>query len=169
MALKYIEGDLFKSNPKVILHGCNMKGGFGSGFAGVLKNLYPEAANAYYSAFKNNNLYLGTVLWVEARGVLIGNCLTQPTFGRDGKQHISYEAFESCMRHVNQAAEDGIPGTSFEEGFSEVSMPMIGADLGGGDWNKLGQIIAEQLTVVHPTVFVLPGRKYDISRLPTFG
>lgn len=169
MKLNYVEGDLFNAKPKVILHGCNMMGGFGSGFAGVLKNIHPEASKAYYSAHKRGSLFLGTVLWVESKGVIIGNCLTQPTYGRDGKRHVSYEAFESCMRHVNQAAEDGIPGTFAENGFSEVSMPMIGADLAGGDWNILGRIISEQLTSVTPTIFVLPGKKHNITMLPTFG
>lgn len=168
MAIKYIEGDLFKSKPKVVLHGCNTQGGFGSGFAEVLKGLYPEVANAYYAAHKNNSLYLGTVIWIEVRGVLIGNCLTQPTYGRDGNRHVSYEAFEACMRNVNHVAVNGIPGGSFEGGFNEVSMPMIGADLGGGDWNKLGKIISEQLVDVQPTVFVFRNKKYSAANLPTF-
>lgn len=169
MKLKYVEGDLFSGKPKVILHGCNTMGGFGSGFAGTLKKLYPEAADAYYAEHKKDALFLGTVLWVESKGVLIGNCMTQPTYGRDGKQHVSYEAFESCMRSVNQAAEDGIPGTIAENGFSELSMPMIGADLGGGDWTILAQIISKQLVSVTPTVYVYPGSKHDIRTLPNFG
>lgn len=168
MKLKYIEGDLFNSNPRVILHGCNIRGAFGSGFAGVIKNKFPEAANAYYSAYKKNTLFLGSVLWVETNGVLIGNCMTQPTYGRDGNRHIDYDAFKSCMKQVNEIAKEGIPDSDFEDGFSEVSMPMIGADLGGGDWNILGKIISDNLTDVNPTIFVLPGRKYDVSTLPVF-
>jgi O-acetyl-ADP-ribose deacetylase (regulator of RNase III) len=72
------------------------------------------------------------------------------------------------MRNVNHVAVNGIPGGSFEGGFNEVFMPMIGADLGGGDWNKLGKIISEQLTDVQPTVFVFRSRKYNAANLPTF-
>ena len=168
MPIKYIKSDLFEAKPKVIIHGCNAAGGFGSGFAGVVKRLYPEAADAYYAAYREKRAFLGSVVWVETKGTLIGHCITQATYGNDGKQHISYDAIKSCMKAVNLAAVEGVPETSFEHGFDQLSMPMIGSALGGGDWRIIAKIIAEELDSVTPIVYVLPSSKLDVRQLPAF-
>lgn len=168
MSIKYIKGDLFQAKQKVIIHGCNAAGGFGSGFAGVVKKLFPEAADAYYQAYNEKRALLGSVVWVECRGILFGHCITQATYGNDGKQHVSYEAITACMKGVNRAAEIGVPETSYSEGFDTLSMPMIGSALGGGDWEKIAKIISSELKSVQPSVFVLPNSKLDVQKLPSF-
>jgi len=158
MAVRYIEGDLFAGQETVVIHGCNAKGAFGSGFAGKVKSRYPDAAKAYYGSHRENGLVLGSVIWAGCGDRIIGNCITQPTYGRDRKRHISYDALRTCMRTVNLAASEGIPGTTAENGFGAVAMPMIGADLGGGDWKIISRIIEEELRDVEPIVYFLPGR-----------
>lgn len=165
MALRYIEGNLLAGEDRLILHGCNALGAFGSGFAGVLKKEHPAAYDAYMDAHREGRLILGSVIWAESAGTAIGNCITQPTYGRDGKRHVSYEALRSCMRQVRFAADMGIPGTDFEEGFSRVAMPLIGADLGGGDWSVISRIVDEELAGLEAVVYVLPGRRPSAAEL----
>jgi len=165
MALRYIEGNLLAGEDRLILHGCNARGAFGSGFAGVLKKRHPAAHDAYMDAHRQGRLILGSVIWAESEGMAIGNCITQPTYGRDGKRHVSYEALRSCMRQVRVAADLGVPGTDFEEGFSRVAMPLIGADLGGGDWNVISRIVEEELSGLEAVVYVLPGRRPSAAEL----
>lgn len=169
MGLEYIEGDLLAAPEAVILHGCNALGAFGSGFAGIVRKKHPEAYEAYMDSHRNGGLVLGAVIWAACEGAVIGNCITQPTYGRDGRRHISYEALRACMRQVNLAASCGLPGTQFESGFGRVAMPLIGADLGGGDWNVISRIVAEELKDVSVAVYVLPGRKPSASQLRTSG
>lgn len=165
MNLHYTEGDLIASAETVIVHGCNALGAFASGFAGVVRKNHPSAYEAYAAAHRKGGLVLGSVIWAQSGPTIIGNCITQATYGRDGKRHVSYEAIRSCMRAVNAAAIDGIPGTAAADGFERVAMPLIGADLGGGDWSVISRIIAEELTNVAATVYVLPGRRPSAAEL----
>jgi O-acetyl-ADP-ribose deacetylase (regulator of RNase III) len=167
MAIEYVEGDLIASTEEVVVHGCNIKGGFDTGFAGVVKKRHPRARDAYMTHHRNGGLILGSVIWAYD-GRLIGNALTQPTYGRGG-QHVSYEALKSCMLAIEDAARFGVPGTPFAKGFSRVSMPLIGSDRGGGDWDEIERIIEETLKSVKTVVYVLPGHRPsagDLSARP---
>lgn len=157
MAIEYVEGDLLSSDEKVIVHGCNIRGGFDTGFAGVVRKRHPAALQAYMKHHQEKALVLGSVLWAFD-GKLIGNAMTQPTYGRSG-QHVSYDALRSCMLAVADAARWGVPGTPFADGFDAVSMPMIGSARGGGDWDVIETIISETLGDLKTRVYVLPGAK----------
>ena len=47
MQIEYRNGDLFSTEIKYILHGCNSRGVMGSGVAFIVKNLYPKAFEEY--------------------------------------------------------------------------------------------------------------------------
>ncbi|MBY3433192.1 hypothetical protein HFN89_03215 [Rhizobium laguerreae] len=163
MAIEYIEGDLIASGEEVVIHGCNTRGGFDTGFAGVVKKRHPAALDAYMEYHRNGGLVLGSVIWAYD-GRLIGNALTQPTYGRAGK-HVSYAAVEACMQSIEDAARNGVPGTPFSGGFTRVSMPLIGADRGGGDWNEIERIVETTLKSVKTVVYVLPGHRPSADAL----
>jgi O-acetyl-ADP-ribose deacetylase (regulator of RNase III) len=165
MTITYLEGDLFEAGSGVIAHGCNAKGKFGKGFALALAKRFPAAKAAYERVHLSGGLVLGSVVWAECDGILIANCITQATYGNDGKRHVSYSAVASCMRMLNNAADWGVPGTSFESGFDKVHMPLIGADLGGGDWSEISSIVERELTVAAPIVHILPDAKPEYKRL----
>lgn len=152
----YSEGDIFATAADVIIHGCNARGKFGKGFAYAVREIHPEAFRAYEEAHLTTGLIPGSVVWAQAGRRIIGNCITQPTYANDGKQHISYEALRACLATVNTAARIGVPGTSAAGGFRKVWLPMIGADLGGGDWTVIARIIDEELTDVEAVVHYLP-------------
>lgn len=163
MPITYVEGNLLESDEDVILHGCNARGAFGAGFAGGLKKVHPAAQRAYSEAHSRGGLILGSVIWAQSGDVLVGNCITQPTFGRDGRLHLSYPALRSCMAAVARAAENGVPGSRFPEGFGRVAMPAIGTGLAGGDWRRVGEIVADELGGLEIAVYTLPGQ----APLPT--
>ena len=165
MLIRYIEGDLLVSNETVIVHGCNAKGAFASGFAAAVRKGHPAAFEAYMASHRAGGLVLGSVVWARSGTCVIGNCITQPTFGRDGRRHVSYDALRACMRMVNAAASDGIPGSQVSDGFDRVAMPLIGADLGGGDWSVISRILEEELCDVSASVYVLPGRRPSAAEL----
>jgi len=163
MAIEYVEGDLLASDEQVVIHGCNVRGAFDTGFAGVVRKRHPAALEAYMNHHRNGGLVLGSVVWAFD-GRLVGNALTQPTYGRTGL-HLSYDALASCMRAVDDAARNGIPGTPFSGGFSRVSMPLIGSDRGGGDWDRIERIIGENLVSAKTVVYVLPGHRPSAADL----
>ena len=75
------------------------------------------------------------------------NCYTQFYYGKnhaDGaSKPLDYDALTSCMSAINNAFKG-----------KKIGLPLIGAGLAGGDWNKIKDIIQNELidcdvTIVH--------------------
>lgn len=131
--IKYIKGNLFASNPKLIVHGCNAQNIMGSGFALQIKQRYPDC----FISYKNSILKLGeNHIWTsQDNSVTIINAITQNLFGSTGAKFVKYDAVDQCMQHLS------VDFTHVEL----ISMPKIGAGLGGGDWNVIEAIINHRL------------------------
>lgn len=129
----YKRGDLFTTTDKIIVHGCNMQYTFGSGVARLVRDNYSEAYEEY---LKQPELQLGSISYAESRGKIIVNAITQQFYGRDGRRYVDYNAIRSCMQKVKELAF-----TTFST--SNVSIPKIGAGLGGGDWEVISSILNE--------------------------
>lgn len=151
MKIQYRKGDVFQSDAKHIAHGCNMQGKMGKGFALAVKENYPSAYNDYMKCYQDG-FNLGDIIisnvsnFIEERVII--NCLTQFTYS--SKQYItniSYEAIQSCMIKINDYCID--------HNVHEIHMPKIGASLGGGDWERISQIIEECSTDFEPIVWEL--------------
>ncbi len=136
-SLKYVHGDIFTTTDPIIAHGCNTKGGFGSGMAGAIAKLHPEVREQYRYKFKTVGWKLGQVQFVAVSDSLtIANMATQDDYGYDGKLYLSYDALRECFETLLEYAEkEGLP----------VSIPNIGCGLAGGDWNVVEQIIVDLL------------------------
>lgn len=145
--INYITGNLFTSNDKIWLHGCNAQGKFASGIAGQIRKKLPYAYNAYIHQFQTMGLHLGDVIYAIDNSThhypIIANCITQEFYGYDNKCYVSYEAIEKCVNAV-------ISYTS-KLGIENVSMPMIGAGLGGGKWDIIENII-NNINDIYPDV-----------------
>lgn len=78
--------------------------------------------------------------------VTIVNCYIQIAPGVAGKYGIplDYDALTLCLRKVNAK----FAGKS-------VALPKIGCGLAGGDWNKVLEIIENELIDVQPTIIEL--------------
>lgn len=160
MKIEYRKGNLFEGTETVIIHGCNAQGKFASGFAGAVRERHPFAYEAYMETARTSKLILGSIIWASEGNLSIANAITQQHYGRDGKQYVSYDAIRLAMETINLAAQDGIPFSVNRNGFDRIAMPLIGASLGGGDWNVISEIIEKACTHVKPIV-------YHIEPLPT--
>jgi O-acetyl-ADP-ribose deacetylase (regulator of RNase III) len=130
------KGDFLTSTALIVGHGCNCRGGYGSGVAGVIARLYPQARIAYIKKFKEEGWTPGEVQFVEVHPKrMIANMATQDTYGGAG-DHVKYEAIEECFRTVLETAE--CAGCS-------VAIPKIGSGLAGGDWARIETIIRDEL------------------------
>jgi O-acetyl-ADP-ribose deacetylase (regulator of RNase III) len=155
MKIEYVKGNLFEGSESVVVHGCNAQGKFASGFAGVVRERHPFAYDAYMTTAKNSKLILGSIIWASEGNLSIANAITQEHYGRDGKQYVSYDAIRLVMETINLTAQDGIPFSANRNGFDRIAMPLIGASLGGGDWNVISEIIEKACTHVQPVVYYL--------------
>ena len=135
MPYKVIDGDLLNTQAKYICHQVNCKGRMGSGVAKQIRAKYPEVYTAYVK--EANADMLGIPQFVQCYdGKVIINMFAQQSYGYDGRQYTSYEAFAKCldlMSHIIPAGET-------------IAMPfMIGCGLGGGSWKIIADLIIEKL------------------------
>lgn len=122
--LQYIHGDLFNTKREIIAHGCNTKGGFGSGVAGQIARLYPLARTAYFEKFKKEGWSLGEIQVVPINGKIIVNLATQNKYGRSGI-YVDYDACKQAFNNLFRYAEMH---------WLNIAMPKIGSGLAGGEW-----------------------------------
>jgi O-acetyl-ADP-ribose deacetylase (regulator of RNase III) len=144
MKIEYVKGDIFKSEHRFILHGCNAQGVMGAGFAKLVKEKHPFAYKNYLYVHQTRGLKLGEVIIVRCKGRVIIHAITQQYYGSDGKRYVSYDAVANAMA----AIEENLYGNT-------VAMPKIGSGLAGGDWNVIAAIIETELKSVKPIVYEL--------------
>ncbi|NJO61083.1 MAG: hypothetical protein HC836_23315 [Richelia sp. RM2_1_2] len=145
--IKYVNGNLLDAPEFIIAHGCNAQGVMNRGVARAIRKKWPTAYNAYCFHYEmTQTLQLGEVIWCKTDGKLIANCITQEKYGCAGAQYTNYLAVRKCMQKINKIAIRDLG----------VAMPLIGAGLGGGDWDIIAQIIEEEIINDVPTVYILP-------------
>lgn len=148
MKIEYRKGDLFSTDVKTIVHGCNAQGVMGSGVAKIVRDDFPKAYDRYVNEYKlHNHLALGSIIVVPCDEKIIVNAITQEYFGRDGERYVSYDAVDDVMKKLNTFND--VYGTT------EIAMPQIGAGLGGGSWEVIAAIIENRLDKVKPIVYTL--------------
>ena len=132
--MQHIIGNGLLAPRGVFVQGCNAQGVMGSGIAKEIKEIYPAAFDVYKHTQKTKGLKLGSISYVEVRpSFIIVNGITQEFYGREeGRVYISYDAIESVFSQAGKLAqENNLP----------LIFPLLGAGLGGGDWNKIKDII----------------------------
>lgn len=138
---------------QVIMHSCNALGIMGSGIAKTVKEMFPEAYNAYLSAlqgFHSASEALGSishVLLVDRFDdpVFLVNIIGQHYYGKDGRKYTSYDAIDTALIEVDrQFSTLDIP--------IEFHFPTMGCGLGGGNWDVVSQIITHRLNRNHYTL-----------------
>lgn len=133
----------------LIVHGCNAQGRMGSGFAKELRERFPEAYNAYNDVYQEKGLKLGDVVYYDDyQNLCIANAITQENYGYDGKKYVSYDAIDKIFVDMNFWI--GHTGMHFH-----VHFPKIGADLGGGNWNVIKEIIDARLINAEKHLYIL--------------
>jgi O-acetyl-ADP-ribose deacetylase (regulator of RNase III) len=145
--IKYVQGDLLESSERVIAHGCNCRGGFGSGFAKAVAAKFPQVKERYINRFNSEGFDLGELQLVEvgdSSGRVFANCTTQDRYGKpDEGPYVSYPAIRKVIQQLVK---------TFPQGFA---IPKIGAGLAGGNWDIISKIIEEESGQVEVRVYTL--------------
>ena len=113
--------------PALIAHGVNCADAMGSGVARAIYMKWPTVKAMYH---KHGSMQLGDAQFVDVEhGLLVANCFTQKTYGRDPDfQYASPQAISEALKAVAAKA--------IEFGVDEVHIPRIGCGLGGLDWER---------------------------------
>jgi O-acetyl-ADP-ribose deacetylase (regulator of RNase III) len=145
--INYVKGDLFKSGADIIAHGCNCRGGYGSGVAFTMAKKFPKAKRYYLDKHESEGWELGDVQFVKVFGDrYIANCATQDAYYPRDKVHADYDAIRLCMMKVKDFAKAEN---------KKIAIPKIGAGLAGGDWTVIETILQEVFSDYDIAVYYL--------------
>ena len=141
----YIDGDvrepINKENNNLITHIVNNLGVMGAGVALALLKKWPLVMQRYKEWFKEDKDFkLGNIqtVRVEDKIVVVNMIAQNNIFDNKGVPPIRYDALKSCLQKVNLIAN---------KHNATVNLPyLMGAGLAGGDWNKIEQMIKEELS-----------------------
>lgn len=134
----------------IIVHGCNAQGRMATGFAKELRARFPGAYDEYMNKHNASGLTTGDNIYYvdDTENVIICNSITQSRYGYDGKKYVSYDGIDTCFDKLNEFVQK--LGNNVH-----VHFPLIGADLGGGNWNVIKEIIEGRLTHAHKHLYKL--------------
>lgn len=135
--MNIINGDLFdyaaRTQGPVIIHGCNCRGSFAAGFAGLIRNRFPEAYQSYSDDDAKGILRPGFVRYVPINndnGTIVANACTQLNPGACAK----LEYIDECVRQIikDLTAVAAIMDRRGKKGWDkQVFLPAIGCGIGG--------------------------------------
>ncbi len=159
---KEINGDLIElavnGEFDVIAHGCNCFCTMGAGIAVRMKEVFAchlffleraehkgdinKLGQIEHHVVNKNNLF-----WPPMKELTVVNAYTQYHYGKIGATAtdlpLNYSAITLCMKKINHIFKG-----------KHVGLPKIGATLAGGDWEKIKQIIKQELKDCDVTVVI---------------
>lgn len=152
--MKYILGNLIQladqGNFDVIIHGCNAFTTMSGGIAAAIAQRAPQAFIADCKTQKGDRTKMGqyTKAFVcdthTVRGYTIINAYTQYTFW-DRNDMLDYKALKTVFEQIKLDYDSAV-------NIPRIGIPLIGAGLACGDWDKIEGIIKSvnlrDLTVV---------------------
>jgi O-acetyl-ADP-ribose deacetylase (regulator of RNase III) len=150
--ITYVIGDATHPIPidghRYIVHCCNDKGGWGSGFVLALNKVSPLPRERYLHWFNTEGiLFLGDIQYVDLdRTTTVVNLIGQHGTKADREHPIRYDAIYDGLTKLAEAAR--IRGGT-------IHMPRMGAGLAGGSWPVIEAIIEETCPDVHVYVYDL--------------
>jgi O-acetyl-ADP-ribose deacetylase (regulator of RNase III) len=156
MAIVYLNGDATKpvgNSPKIITHIVNSIGAWGKGFVISISKRWKEPEREYRKWYKNKvDFELGKIQIVKVEeNIYVANLIAQEgIYPKLGVPPIRYEAFRSALKLLQREAI---------KLKADIHCPRLGAGLAGGSWDKIEQIIIEELINNNIKVYVYDYKK----------
>ena len=137
--IRYIKGDITKSNCDIICHQVNCQGKMNSGVAKAIRAKWPKVYEEYceiYKQFRNQNQspLKMTLISDISKNQKIANMFAQEFYGYNGQRYTDYEAFYQCLCAVRNSAD---PQDTFAFPYK------IGCVRGGANWNIIKTMVEE--------------------------
>lgn len=124
------EGDIFNiEGVSNFAHGCNCAGAMGKGIALQFRKKYPKMYDEYKKLCKEKLFSLGDVFIYKHNNETIFNLGTQATWRTQADINALETALEKLLSY------------SSSNNINKISLPKIGAGLGGLDWNDVKNTI----------------------------
>ncbi|HPQ87909.1 MAG TPA: macro domain-containing protein [Gammaproteobacteria bacterium] len=152
--MKVINGNLItlalQGEFDVIIHGCNCFCSMDAGIAKSIKQAFPQAWQADLKTPKGDKNKLGTFSQAEItlknrHTLTVINAYTQ--FHWSGNSDlVEYESLRKIFTQIKLQFHG-----------KRIGYPQIGAGLAGGNWQKISQIIDEELKGENHTLVIFDG------------
>ena len=148
--MKVITGNLIELAENgefdVIVHGCNCECIMGGGIAKQIRKAFPTANDADRRTKACDSRKIGSLSFVKvdtknSKRLVIVNGYTQLLAGGQ----VNYDAVRDVMKQVKQNFYG-----------QRIGYPMIGSGLAGGEWDRIREIIDEELIDENHTLVQLP-------------
>ena len=140
--IRYIKGDITKSNCDIICHQVNCQGAMNSGVAKAIREKWPEVYEQYKDLCKEQEqtiCLLGTMQPVEIQKTparYVVNLFAQQYYGFQGVRFTDYEAFYNSIAYLSVQLANTPDKT--------IAFPYkIGCVRGGANWNIIKTMIEE--------------------------
>lgn len=144
--IKFLKGDLLKSDAEALVNAVNTVGVMGKGIALKFKNQYPENYKVYKATCNKGELKVGKILIVKDGDLFNQKFIVNfPT-----KQHWRAP---SEISHI----EDGLIALKKaiqEHAIQSIAIPPLGCGLGGLDWNVVKPMIIEALQELDINIYI---------------
>ena len=144
--MKHVIGDITTAESGIIIHQVNCQGVMGSGVARAIRDKFPIVWEKYKERCDDNTdagiptaALLGYAQLVQVSDKLwVCNLFSQNHYGRDGRRYTSYDAIDAGLAHLgHQVSQLKMTG--------DIHHPLLGAGLGGGNWDVIRTIITYRL------------------------
>ena len=137
--IRYIKGDITKSNCDIICHQVNCQGVMNSGVAKAIREKWPRVYEEYRETHKqfreqNQSPLKMTLISDISKNQKVANMFAQEFYGYNGQRYTDYEAFYQCLCAVRNSAG---PQDTFAFPYK------IGCVRGGANWNIIKTMIEE--------------------------
>ena len=137
--IKYVSGDILKTEAQAIAHGVAPHDHFNQGLALALRERFPAMAKDFrHYCHQDNPKSGGAWLWGGADGVVI--CLMTQEAAPDNKANPG-NANRKYVSHALKALRSIIE----DEGLKSVALPKLATGVGGMDWDDVKPLIEEYL------------------------
>lgn len=143
----YKTGNMFNSDANYFVDPVNLMGTSGKGLALEVKRRYPKSERIYQAACKSGEFDIGDILQVPTDDNKF--ILFFPT-KKHWKDPSEYKYIERGLDSLKYRCQD-IPKNSI------VAVPQLGCGLGGLKWDKVHDLIRQNLNEVHDVTFYVYG------------
>ncbi|MCB0392250.1 MAG: macro domain-containing protein [Bdellovibrionales bacterium] len=156
--IKYVEGDILKSQAHAIAHGVAPNDDFKQGLALSLREQWPNLYKDFRHYCHTKNPKEGEVwAWKGPGGPIIFNLMTQEA----PKTRDSHPG-KASLPNINHSLRNLVKALK-EENVETLAITKIATGVGGLDWNEVKPLLEQYLSDAGIQVFVYETYKKDVT------
>lgn len=156
--IKYVEGDILKSQAQAIAHGVAPYDDYKQGLALSLREQWPNLYKDFRHYCHTKHPKEGGVwAWKGPGGPIIYNLLTQEA----PKNHDSHPG-KASLPNINHSLRSLVKELK-EEGVTSLAITKIATGVGGMDWKDVKPLLEQHLSELDIPVYVYETYKKNVA------